>query len=396
MQLHNVVFSDNFAEELTTFLNEKYANLKVLFISSELLLNQYDDRLQTVYKSKSLVKTCLLPEYAVNKQVFRRLVEGQLVDDVKALIVFGGGGFCDLVKMVATNYNLPYIIIPSACSGGGYLLNSCLQFDDELISKTSINAYELCLVDKRILAKTPYKLIGACYGEIISNFVTILDLAFNKSIYSKSVDVELLVRLEQYIKQAVMLPSSVIKTYNGLVSLFTIMLKCEACLNMLQINFSSVQSVSLVLHKLLNHKLLFGETLLISSVFLINLFHNLFNVSFINCNFLPNLEVRCKKLNAILNYKDIDFISYISTGDKDNLAYKFMSTKKGMLKVAGNYLSNINNAFESYKNLHNDKAVWVNKIVGKQSILNAVSLAPDIYCDFNLLNFMRNFGLLDF
>lgn len=395
MQLQNVMFSDNFSIELVEYLNNNFANLKVLFISSEKLIKLHKQKVDAVFKSKSIVESCLLPYDAVNSNVFRRVIESQLVEGVAALIVFGSGGFCDIVKFLASSYELPYIIIPSACSGGGYLLNSCLQFDEDLVLKVTTNACQLCLVDKTILYKTPYKLIGGCFGEIISNFVTIIDLAFSKTIYSKNVNTNLLLELEQCIKQAVLLPSSVIKTYNGLVNLFIIMLKCENYINQLQVNFSSVESVALILQKFLNKKLLYAESLLISSVFLINLFNGLFNVSFINCNFLPNLEKRCKKLSAILNYNSINFTSFIASGDKDNLGYKFMSVKPGMQKVTANYLSNINNAFDSYRNLHNDKAVWVNKLIKSVDIINAISLAPDVYSDFNILNFMRNFGLLD-
>ncbi|WP_269446497.1 NAD(P)-dependent glycerol-1-phosphate dehydrogenase [Methanocella arvoryzae] len=100
-----------------------------------------------------------------------------LARELKAefLLGVGGGKSIDIAKIASTRLNMYYLSIPTAASHDGIASSrASIRHDGETVSMQA--EAPLCvLADTSIIVRSPYKLLAAGCGDVISNYTAVLD-----------------------------------------------------------------------------------------------------------------------------------------------------------------------------------------------------------------------------
>lgn len=392
--MENTIYCNNFAIELKSLLFSEFKNCKIIFVTNNILLEKYSKKINQINEVDVRLKIVTLPSFACNNKLFYNQLVNQLDEDTKLLVCFGSGNLCDIVKCVCSNLNLPYVVVPTMCSGGGYGLNTYLTFNEGNVEVKESNLYKLLIVDEEIISQTPNKMLASCYSEIMCSVLIILDAVFLKATKRKKINTQTLINLEKLITQTSTMPANIIKTPFGKVQLFKTYLKLNQMLNELNLHNASIYCFRNLTLKLLNKSVSCGAVLMVCALVLSSYYKQFFAIKLLNANIFPNIEHRVNKLKSVMHTGTIAFLNQLNFNVYKNVN-DINLVKDICLKLSNNYYKIIFNAFSVFKNLHNDKGVYLQKIFTKPIIVNALCMAPDVYISDNLLTAIRNTGLLE-
>jgi len=395
MELKNIFNTDNFGQVLNDIANNSFIGQKFLVVTTKFLNQLYKNKI-ALLKNNANANFIILEDNACNSFVFYNLVASAIEDNIGFIASFGAGNLCDIVKSVATHNSLPYILIPSAVSSGGYLLNSNYVYKNNLIETQNCNMPAFVIVDNLVIQNTPNKMALGALGELCGYLIDILDLSYLKHFKNVNVEYSNLKYIENIVKEFVLLPSTGIISDSGKINLFKALLKCQIASNICGLKVSSRNSFVMLFQTLNNFKLSHGEGSFICSMVLGGLFSIFFNAKAITLSQLPNIEKRVAKLSAITNkntaYNKINIESY----NTHKISLVFQGIKAGMETLSKKYTNIINNCFKTYKNTLKDKGFVLSEQISQVALNNALTLCPDLYENDNILTFMKNLGLLEF
>jgi hypothetical protein len=395
--MNNVIICDDFTKELRKILNENYKNNKCLLIVNNSDKQKYDSKIESVKSCDCKFCELILEDFAKNNLIYRKIVDSNILDDVKVIIVFSNGVICDIAKTMATIHNLQLIIIPSTINPCGYLLNYANVYDSTNLTK-KIETVEptYVIVDNNIITNSSKRAISSCYGEIIGHVLTIFDVIFTQIVYGCRFNVECISQMHKIIIQTAILSNLMLCSKEGIIKLFNAKLNIEMLINKLNLknNYFSLESVNNLMCAFTKENLSVGEISIINALFLSKIFNKFLSVNVINYKIYPNIELRINKLSKY--FKILNFNFSLEDKNRQTLVFKYYSIKDFLIKTCNYYSTIINNAFLSFKNLYNDKALFLNNLITKEVLTDSICLSPDFYKGKNILSFLKDFGLLDF
>ena len=107
-----------------------------------------------------------------------------IVDEVAGILTAGGYEFAigvgggrpiDVAKCAATKAHLPYLSVPTAASHDGVVSARASIFDERGKVSLAANAPIGVIMDTKIIASSPFRLLAAGCGDIISNSTAVKD-----------------------------------------------------------------------------------------------------------------------------------------------------------------------------------------------------------------------------
>lgn len=97
------------------------------------------------------------------------------LDNISLILGIGGGKVIDVAKMAATGTDIDFISVPTAASHDGIASPRASIKDRNNATSLEAKSPISIIADTEIIAKAPFKLLVAGYGDIISNYSAILD-----------------------------------------------------------------------------------------------------------------------------------------------------------------------------------------------------------------------------
>ena len=122
------------------------------------------------------------------------LISDSTTDDVKSAEAFmkgrradfalgvGGGKSIDVAKCASFNISIPFISIPTAASHDGVVSSRASLTHNGQRMSTAAQTPIAVIMDTRIIAESPYRLLAAGCGDIISNLVAVKDWALARNL----------------------------------------------------------------------------------------------------------------------------------------------------------------------------------------------------------------------
>jgi glycerol-1-phosphate dehydrogenase [NAD(P)+] len=97
--------------------------------------------------------------------------------DMKAgfLLGVGGGKAIDIAKLASTQLDLDFISVPTAASHDGIASSRASILQNGKSESRQAEAPLCVIADTNIIMKSPYRLLAAGCGDIISNYTAVLD-----------------------------------------------------------------------------------------------------------------------------------------------------------------------------------------------------------------------------
>ena len=101
----------------------------------------------------------------------------QMARDIKAdfLLGVGGGKSIDIAKLASTHLDLYYLSLPTAASHDGIASSRASIIQDGKSVSMQAEAPICVIADTSIIMRSPYKLLAAGCGDIISNYTAVQD-----------------------------------------------------------------------------------------------------------------------------------------------------------------------------------------------------------------------------
>ena len=120
-----IVYKKNAFDDLKTYIKIHFSNKKILLVSTKSVPAE---------NVTSLLNALFCGSESVLHFVGRNNFDELELNDLKAkifdsdlVIAFGGGRCCDVVKFFCHNFNLPYIVCPSAATSISYFTSYCIN-----------------------------------------------------------------------------------------------------------------------------------------------------------------------------------------------------------------------------------------------------------------------------
>ncbi len=122
------------------------------------------------------------------------LISDSTTDDVKSAEVFmkekradfalgiGGGKSIDVAKCASFNISIPFISVPTAASHDGVVSSRASLTHNGQRMSTAAQTPIAVIMDTRIIAESPYRLLAAGCGDIISNLTAVKDWALARNL----------------------------------------------------------------------------------------------------------------------------------------------------------------------------------------------------------------------
>lgn len=94
---------------------------------------------------------------------------------VDVLVAIGSGTIHDLTRYAATEYDIPFVSIPTAASVDGYAANVAALTWDGLKKTVSAASPRWILADTDIFAAAPYRLTASGVSDFLGKYISVLD-----------------------------------------------------------------------------------------------------------------------------------------------------------------------------------------------------------------------------
>ena len=166
---------------VTEVLSSACIEGKVLYVS--------DSRVDSLYGAivkEQIRRCCFLEEVYVtsNTIAYAKLLGEKAVDlDVNCIVGLGGGSVLDVCKYAAFTSQKQLLLIPTTAANDGIASPVAVLKDETGKPKSLLcNRASMMLVDTELIFNAPLQLIKAGVGDIISNYMALLDweLACNR------------------------------------------------------------------------------------------------------------------------------------------------------------------------------------------------------------------------
>ena len=104
-----------------------------------------------------------------------RIVENNMEEDIDLILAVGAGTIHDISRFVADRYKIPFISVPTAASGDGFVTTVAAMTWDG-VKKTVPSVAPMCVyADTDIFARAPKRLTAAGISDLVSKYICLAD-----------------------------------------------------------------------------------------------------------------------------------------------------------------------------------------------------------------------------
>ena len=104
-----------------------------------------------------------------------RIVENNMEEDIDLILAVGAGTIHDISRYIAHNYKIPFISVPTAASGDGFVTTVAAMTLDG-VKKTVPSVAPICVyADTDIFSKAPQRLTAAGISDLMAKYICLAD-----------------------------------------------------------------------------------------------------------------------------------------------------------------------------------------------------------------------------
>ena len=104
-----------------------------------------------------------------------RIVENNMEEDIDLILAVGAGTIHDISRYVAHTYKIPFISVPTAASGDGFVTTVATMISDG-VKKTVSSVAPICVyADTDIFSKAPQRLTAAGISDLMGKYICLAD-----------------------------------------------------------------------------------------------------------------------------------------------------------------------------------------------------------------------------
>ena len=104
-----------------------------------------------------------------------RIVENNMEEDIDLILAVGAGTIHDISRYVAHTYKIPFISVPTAASGDGFVTTVAMMISDGG-KKTVSSVAPICVyADTDIFSKAPQRLTAAGISDLMGKYICLAD-----------------------------------------------------------------------------------------------------------------------------------------------------------------------------------------------------------------------------
>ena len=374
------VFSGNNAEtKAIKMIANKYALFKVLVLVNTEIIGKVQPIINKITEVVKCVKVLDFPKGVVDRCVISSLIRSEFTEDVGLVVNFADENVLEVVNLVCGDIKtMSFLTEPNFCVC--LCENNCLVADYNLIGSSSNKA------------------IADCVGKLNALAFYLIENAFNRAVLNVGLEFENVVELESIIEALTTFPSAILKQKLGKVLLTQMCLKLKDLINFSSFKNSCVYKLATIILSSSKYEwLTFGEGLIISNTLLFKMFRVLCGAKTLSSQIgfdYYNCEKRTRKFVKCNGNKFDKFNLFIDEELQLHIN-NFLIIRLSFLEVLNTYEDVCAINLKHFKNLHNDRGVYLNKYLKERDIVCAVSVLPEQFNVLNFATFIRNAGLLN-
>ena len=104
-----------------------------------------------------------------------KIVENNMEEDIDLILAVGAGTIHDISRYIAHNYKVPFISVPTAASGDGFVTTVAAMTLDG-VKKTVPSVAPICVyADTDIFSKAPQRLTAAGISDLMAKYICLAD-----------------------------------------------------------------------------------------------------------------------------------------------------------------------------------------------------------------------------
>ena len=104
-----------------------------------------------------------------------KIVENNMEEDIDLILAVGAGTIHDISRYIAHNYKVPFISVPTAASGDGFVTTVAAMTLDG-VKKTVPSVAPICVyADTDIFSKAPKRLTAAGISDLMAKYICLAD-----------------------------------------------------------------------------------------------------------------------------------------------------------------------------------------------------------------------------
>ena len=158
-------------EEMSEGMLREYISPLVIcdtntYAATEELMEDIDDRCQVLVLDAEGLQA--------DRQAIR-IVENNMEEDIDLILAVGAGTIHDISRYVAHTYKIPFISVPTAASGDGFVTTVATMISDG-VKKTVSSVAPICVyADTDIFSKAPQRLTAAGISDLMGKYICLAD-----------------------------------------------------------------------------------------------------------------------------------------------------------------------------------------------------------------------------
>lgn len=164
-------------DEVEHTLKEAGVGGKILFIAGPNVNRLYGDIVRPQIEKIGQVKEAIVDYNKIRHAM--QLAERVIATDIQCIVAMGGGKTLDVGKYAAYVSKRPMLSIPTTLAHDGIVSPiAVLKREDEKPKSLGCNMPSMIILDTKLTATCPLKLIKAGIGDTISNYMALKDWKF--------------------------------------------------------------------------------------------------------------------------------------------------------------------------------------------------------------------------
>lgn len=386
---YNLILTTNTAEKVNEIVKDVGAIKTAIITTEKTQKHSFFDQIKKQVFNRSIIT---VSDAVKNNDYFYELLHSKCAENVSLLVVVGAEPIVDLVKLYSTRQGLPLLVVPTAIGSFGFASNKVVYYQDYFVKYLPCKVPLAVVVDGQLVNSASQQQVACLLGELAAGLSAIMDGVYFK-LTNNSVNLQTLKQLENLVSATAFLPANVLLTSSGKSELVMAVHKKNLLVNSLGSANFSAENVVLALSYLTGFRVERGLISMQSALALQALYFGVFKQKNLSYNFLPNLEIRLRRVGNLFSFQNNKWVDSANQGVNLRRVQPVWEVYE---KLSGRYLKCCQQVNKTFKNLFNDKAVFLQKAVPTTKVLQAVCFAQDLFDGVNLLGAIRNSGFLDF
>lgn len=165
---------DGVISDVATVLDSASIDGKLLYVSDKIVNELYGAKIKEQISKVSYCEEVYVAENTIN---YADSLVSKIIDEqISCVVGLGGGSVLDVCKYVAYTAKRPLLSIPTTVANDGIASPiAVLKGDDGRPRSLMCSMASMLLIDTEVLASAPIQLIKAGIGDILSNYMALLD-----------------------------------------------------------------------------------------------------------------------------------------------------------------------------------------------------------------------------